>query len=351
MSFDAVVVGAGPGGAFGAYWLAKNGLKVLLLEKKKLPRFKLCGGCLSARAIQLLPEGWERLVKAVIREGILGYSAEESFALPSQKPLAYIMDRSEFDSFLVEKAQQVGAELWQECELLGFEEGERIKVFTSKGKVEVSFLIGADGFYSKTAQLLGYKKEKFFRSLEFARPTELKEGVRIDVGLVERGYGWVFPTNVGVASTGKENLLEVLKAYSGKLGIKVEGKVYGWQIPFLESKRDFHIGKGKILLVGDASNSVDPLLGEGIYYALLGAKTAVQAIVKCPNNPTEEYFRLSKPMIEELIYAGRIAKIAYKFQKFSYRWAKKGALKAYYKLLRGEESYKKLFFKAWIHLI
>jgi flavin-dependent dehydrogenase len=33
MSFDAVVVGAGPGGAFSACWLAKNGLKVLLLEK------------------------------------------------------------------------------------------------------------------------------------------------------------------------------------------------------------------------------------------------------------------------------------------------------------------------------
>jgi flavin-dependent dehydrogenase len=44
MNFDAVVVGAGPGGAFSAYWLAKNGLKVLLLEKKPLPRFKLCGG-------------------------------------------------------------------------------------------------------------------------------------------------------------------------------------------------------------------------------------------------------------------------------------------------------------------
>jgi flavin-dependent dehydrogenase len=63
MSFDAVVVGAGPGGAFSAYWLAKNGLKVLLLEKKRLPRFKLCGGCLSARVVSLLPEGWQGLSK------------------------------------------------------------------------------------------------------------------------------------------------------------------------------------------------------------------------------------------------------------------------------------------------
>jgi len=53
MNFDAVVVGAGPGGAFSAYWLAKNGLKVLLLEKKTasqvqaLRRLSFCKGGLS----------------------------------------------------------------------------------------------------------------------------------------------------------------------------------------------------------------------------------------------------------------------------------------------------------------
>jgi len=130
------------------------------LEKKKLPRFKLCGGCLSARVVSLLPEGWQGLVKAVIREGTLGYRGEESFSLSSEKPLAYIVDRAEFDYFLVQNAQQVGVELWQECELLGFEERERIKVYTSKGEVEADFLIGADRFYSKTADLLGYKFQR-----------------------------------------------------------------------------------------------------------------------------------------------------------------------------------------------
>jgi flavin-dependent dehydrogenase len=163
-------------------------------------------------------------------------------------------------------------------------------------------------------------------------------------GLWKRGYAWVFPTNVGIASTGKENLLELLRDYSTKLGLKVEGKVYGWHIPYLENKKDFHAGRGRILLVGDASNSVDPLLGEGIYYALWGAKNAVRAILNCPNNPVEEYFRLSKPMIEELVYAGRIAKIAYRFQRFSYNWGKKGALKAYYRLLRRRGKLQKAVF-------
>lgn len=206
MNFDAVVVGAGPGGAFSAYWLAKNGLKVLLLEKKRLPRFKLCGGCLSAKVVSLLPEGWQGLVKAMIREGTLGYRGEESFSLSSEKPLAYIADRAEFDYFLMQNAQRVGVELWQECELLGFEEGERIKVYTSKGEVKADFLIGADRFYSKTADLLGYKKKKFFRSLEFQCLTNIKEGVRIDVGLVEKGYAWVFPPMRVLLPQGKKTL-------------------------------------------------------------------------------------------------------------------------------------------------
>jgi len=79
------------------------------------------------------------------------------------------------------------------------------------------------------------------------------------------------------------------------------------------------------------------------------AKVALGAPLK--KAMEEEYFRFSKPMIEELVYAGRIARIAYRFQRFSYNWGKKGALKTYYRLLRGEESYKKLFFKAWLHLI
>jgi len=234
---------------------------------------------------------------------------------------------------------------------LGFEEGKRLKVLTDRGSIETEFLVGADGFYSKVAKSLGYKKDKFFRSLEFLSETGFEHEVRIDIGLVERGYAWAFPTSVGVASTGRENLLEVLKAYAKRLGIKSSSKVKGWHIPFVERAEDFHSGRGRVLLVGDASNSVDPLLGEGIYYAIYGANMVAKAILKNPTNPNSEYLKLSKPIIKELIYAGRIAGIAYRFQRFAYGLGKKGALKSYYKLLTGETTYRSMFFKGWLNLI
>ncbi|WP_448584251.1 geranylgeranyl reductase family protein [Thermocrinis sp.] len=350
MKFDAVVVGGGPGGAMSAYELSKGGLKVLLIEKKHLPRFKLCAGCLSARIEKLLPEGWKHLIKHTIKVGTLGYEGREFFTLPYPSALAYIVERSEFDHFLVKKALEAGAEVWDGCEFLGFNRGKAIEVLTSRGKVEAEFLIGADGFYSKVAKALGYKKDRFFRSLEFFSETGLDQEVRIDIGLVEKGYAWVFPNSVGIASAGTDELLNILRVYTKRLGLKEKPKIHGWHIPFLEREKDFHKGVGNILLVGDASNCVDPLLGEGIYYAVYGAALATKAILTNPSNPALEYEKLSKPMIRELIYAGRIARIAYRFQRWAYRWGKRGALRAYYKLLTGEYTYRSLFFKAWLRL-
>ena len=52
--YDVIVVGAGPGGATASRCCAQAGLKTLVIEKERLPRYKVCGGCLSAKTIRLL---------------------------------------------------------------------------------------------------------------------------------------------------------------------------------------------------------------------------------------------------------------------------------------------------------
>ncbi len=357
--FDAVVVGSGPAGSSCAKELAKNGLKVLILEKEKLPRFKLCGGCLSARVKYLLPEGWEREVLNEIRGGILGFKGRE-FIRKHTETAAYIIDRGSFDMFLTESALKEGAELSEGEEFIDFEEsGGRIAVYTNRRKIYADFLIGADGFYTKVGRKLGFKKEKFFRSVEFWTEGELKDTVVIDIGLVKRGYAWIFPkgnsVSVGIASTGRENLKKILEDYIKEhpfIRRREIKNLKGWMIPFAESEKDIHFGKGRILLVGDAGNFVDPLLGEGIYYAILSGKFCAKSIIENGENPLENYRRyIRNSVLEELIYAGKIAGLAYRFQRVAYRMGKGYALDRFFELLRGRKGYKELYKKGLLDFV
>ncbi|MEJ5339156.1 MAG: geranylgeranyl reductase family protein [Aquificaceae bacterium] len=348
MRFDAIVVGGGPAGASSAYHLSRKGLKVLLIEKENLPRFKLCAGCISARAIRLLPDGYQRLILNTIRAGRLGFRGLEETRAEAEGAVAHIVDRRDFDHFLVSKALEAGAELLR-AEFLGFErEDEGYRVYTSWGTFEADLLVGADGFYSKVAKLLGYRKKKFFRSLELFTDGDMEDEVLIETGYVGRGYLWVFPhgdgISLGVASTGREDLLRILKDYSEKKGIKFHHP-RGWHIPFVERDEDLHAGRERILLVGDAANMTDPLLGEGIYYALWGGKLLAEAIVENPSEPVGAYRKRLRPLVQELVYAGRIARLAYAFQSISYRMGKDFALKSFYKLLTGEKSYRDLYWR------
>lgn len=349
MHYDLIVIGAGPAGSSTAYWSSKHGLRVLLIEKHNLPRFKLCAGCLSKRVEGLLPDGWESLVLNKIRVGRLGYKGEEYAEAYSKEPVAYIVDRSSFDAFLANKAQEAGAELIDGCQFYHFErEGQGYRVFTSKGSFLCDFLVGADGFYSRVAKVLGYERKKFFRSLEFFTHDGIHEEVLIEIGMVKRGYLWVFPhgagISVGVASTGKEDLLSLLKAYSDKKGIAYKHPK-GWHIPFVEKEEELHLGKDRVLLVGDSAGMADPLLGEGIYYALWAGKLLSQALLENPKSPLNTYSELTKPLREELIYAGKIARLAYSFQKIAYRMGKSFAIKSFYELLSGRKSYANIYRK------
>ncbi len=357
--YDAVIVGSGPAGASCGRYLAENGLKVLIIEKKKLPRFKLCGGALSSRFSKYLPPDFKKKVLNVINRGVLGFRGEES-VLKEKKEVAYIIDRADFDLYLTQKALSSGAELWEGVEFFGFfQEKGKILIHTSKGKVETDFLLGADGFYSKVSKILGYEKEKFYRSVELLAEGDMdKESVIIEIGVVKRGYLWIFPKgdliNIGVASTGKENLNKVLEEYVKKQeNVKIR-KVYkpkGWFIPFTESKGDLHLGKGRILLLGDAGNFVDPLLGEGIYYAYLSGLKAGKAILENPENPTRNYEKKVEDLLSEFIYAGKIARLAYGFQKVAYRMGAGKSLEKYMELLKGRENYKNLYKKGWVDFV
>ncbi|MCS7307963.1 MAG: geranylgeranyl reductase family protein [Aquificaceae bacterium] len=353
MKFNAIVVSAGPAGSSTAYHLAKSGLKVLLLEKETMPRFKLCAGCLSARAVKFLPEGYQHLFLNKIRSGRLGFRGVEEVRVKTEGEVAYIVDRSTFDHFLAQKAQEAGAEFLN-GEFLGFDkEGAGYRVFTSRGSFLTEFVVGADGVRSRVSKLLGFRK-KYYRSVEFFTHGRMEDEVLIEIGLVRRGYLWVFPhgegISVGVASAGKEDLISILKDYCKHKGIAYKHPK-GWHIPLSENRNSLHLGRDRVLLVGDSAGMADPLLGEGIYYSLWAGKLLSEAILKNPSEPLQVYEKLLKPLRDDILYAGKIGRLAYSFQRVSYKMGHGRALKEFYSVLTGHKSYKEVYRLGWFDFL
>src|SRR5881296_3136345 len=97
---DAIVVGMGPAGSSAAAELARAGLSVLGLEGKALPRYKVCGGGLSARIDLLLDPGYRDTIEETIHTVRFQFVGRELFEVTSADPVAYMVMRDRFDAAL-----------------------------------------------------------------------------------------------------------------------------------------------------------------------------------------------------------------------------------------------------------
>jgi flavin-dependent dehydrogenase len=108
--WDAIVIGAGPAGSLAARELAAGGARVLLVEKRRFPREKVCGGCLNGRALAVLNSAG--LGSLVTRAG--GVALEE-FRLRCRGrqarldlPIGAALSRARLDAELVAAASDAG---------------------------------------------------------------------------------------------------------------------------------------------------------------------------------------------------------------------------------------------------
>jgi menaquinone-9 beta-reductase len=316
-SADVIVVGAGPAGAAAAVTLAEAGRDVVVVDRARFPRDKICGDGLTTGALRLL-EGlgldpatvpsWQRVDDVVVR-GPAGH--EVTFPLPRGRgTYAAVARRTDLDAALVERARSAGAKVLDGHGCTGVVEsdGEVVVTVDGLGELSAPYAIAADGMWSPVRKHLGlaapgYRGEwhafrQYFTDVGPRAASELMVWFEPDL---LPGYAWSFPlpgnrANVGfgIQRGGKVQRVQEMAALWPDIlerphvrqflgaGATAESPHRAWPIPAridqatLVARRTF--------FVGDAATATDPLTGEGIGQALSTGVLAADAVLAHPHD-------------------------------------------------------------------
>lgn len=369
--YDVIVVGMGPGGAAAATELARAGFSVLGLEGKTHPRYKVCGGGLSARIDRLLQPDYRTVVEATIHRVRFQFAGAEAFEIASSDPIAYMVMRARFDAYLVRKAREAGAQVCEnERVLAAWEDAGDVEVETERGRYRARILVGADGANSLVARtLFPGRRGRLWGAVEGEVavpqiPSGLGAGaIALDIGAVPGGYAWVFPKegrlSVGIAEfhgsgrNPKRSYERFVQGEPALAGLEVPGGL-GHPIPLCggaEMER-MPLTTNRTLLVGDAAHLVDPVLGEGIYYAVLSGRMAAACVADRLGGLTPDLraydARVADELYPEFRVAGRMAWTLYRFPQISHRVIRRRPeiLELYADVLKGRETYRSFHARA-----
>jgi geranylgeranyl reductase family protein len=300
-SFDAIIIGAGPAGAMAARECSRQGLRAVLIEKEKLPRPKLCGGGVTLKAMNLVGEMIpEHVIESYVRGFRIYSDSMDSVEFVSRDPIAISTCRDKFDEFLTELAVREGCELIEPDGVVdvSVQSDEVVCRLQSGRLVRANLVIGADGVNSTTARETGirrrWRKGELALCLETTIMLNQTAMKRIDPEVFELyfdddllGYKWLIPKraaiSIGVGGLlplihGPQDILEDFSQTLSKLKeIDIRISHFGAHlVPAVGFVRE--VVSNRVILVGDAAGCVDPLMGEGIYYAM---KSGILAAAAC----------------------------------------------------------------------
>ena len=292
LDFDVIVVGGGPAGSSAARMAAENGCTVALIEKEKE----------IAETVRTSGVTWISDIKKFgIPEECYNPIKKFSFCSPKNTVLiedkiakAAVLDVRKTYKFLASRAESSGSQVFVSTnvsEVLQDSNGNCTGVIAKSGEMQVQFngkvVIDASGFASVVAKELGYVKQwkKFGVGAEFEVKTEKLEydnwWLMVGQEYSPAGYAWIFPTSKNTARIGVgigkpdsdvDPTVRLNELIDNKKGpIKDLGEI---------EKIEFHYGLipneglsrktvyNNVILVGDSAGQANPLVLEGIRYAI-----------------------------------------------------------------------------------
>ncbi|MBM3774103.1 MAG: NAD(P)/FAD-dependent oxidoreductase [Acidobacteria bacterium] len=281
------VLGGGPAGAFAAERMAAAGFETAIFDEK-LAWEKPCGGGLTYKAYQQYPFLLDNATpKRLVTETVLAAPGAGSVLLQLAQPLV-IYARYDLNRMLLERAAQVGARI-EKARVLAIERyGSRWQLRTKAGIFDADFCIVATGARNPLRTFgTQLAPEDTMSTLGYYIAGDQ---ARIDIQFLPQleGYIWVFPRcghlSVGICGKGEPaaSLRARLERYMREKGLALDGAAFfSHLLPSLQPaawKRNRVAGEGW-LAVGDAAGLVDPITGEGLYYAMRSADLAAKALL------------------------------------------------------------------------
>jgi geranylgeranyl reductase family protein len=280
------VLGGGPAGAFAAEQLALAGVKVVLFDEK-LAWEKPCGGGLTYKAYRQYPFLLHNATpKKLINETVLSAPRGGAATLRLNEPLL-IYSRLDLNRMLLERAESAGAQIEKTRVREMARTGDAWRLKTSSGSLDCDFCIVATGARNPLREVgTRLTPADTMSALGYYIPGGQNW---IDIQFLSNleGYIWVFPRcgHLSVGICGKNQPAQLLRARleqflaERSLPFK-DAPFYSHLLPSLDGpswKGNRVAGDGWIA-VGDAAGLVDPITGEGLYYAIRSADLAARAL-------------------------------------------------------------------------
>lgn len=302
MTFDAVVVGGGPGGSTAAWRLARAGARVLVLDAARFPRVKLCAGWVTPavlRDLALDPAAYPHTIQpfASVAVTVDGAEHETRFG----EVASYGIVRAEFDAFLLHRAAAAGATV---------REAQRVRrvqrvpggavVETDEVSATAPIVIGAGGHQCPVARTFGeigdaedvvvtQESETRIGADRLRAVTPYHGSPELIAEPDFHGYGWYFTKgdflNVGVGAVGGlpigrrlERLRSLLRA-QGRLPDAFDLTPFRGHAYRVRRTHERRLVGERFLLIGDAAGLARDFSGEGIGPAVRSACLAADAIV------------------------------------------------------------------------
>jgi menaquinone-9 beta-reductase len=314
-TWDLAIVGSGPAGsaaAIGALRVAPS-IRVALLDRAEFPRDKPCGDGIAPHVIDLLDDagvtgivdGHVPVPRLRLDRGSFG--VDRKMVRPT-----WVIPRTVFDLRLVDAARAAGATLLRH-RVRELSQGSSVVL---DGEVEARTVVGADGAYSTVRRALGLTPGPMALALRGYSPTPSdRSNAQVIVFDTARqpAYAWSFDRGDGLSNVGYGELLahrhdrpskaQLMERLDTLLPGATDGGPGCWkghQLPLSTGR--WRPPAGRVMLAGDAAGLVNPMTGEGIYYAvatgLAAGRAAAEALVAGdPATAGARYARATKRLL------------------------------------------------------